>query len=131
MKNVNQNQSLRKRKIFRTVFGVFSLSGIMFTFQACYGTPEDFGQDILISGKVTSAAGQESISGIKVLLSQSGQYAKTARDGTFAMYCEKMDEYNLAFSDTDGTENGQYQTCDTIVKLADQSERITINVELK
>lgn len=131
MKASNQNRYLNRRKLFRTIFGVFSLSGIMFAFQACYGTPQDFGQDILIKGKVTSAANKASVSGIKVLVNQSGQYAQSAADGTFSIYCERMPEYNLIFSDTDGAQNGQYQVCDTTVQLGDQSENLTVNVELR
>lgn len=131
MNTSNQNRYLNRRKLFRTIFGVFSLSGIMFAFQACYGTPKDFGQDILIKGKVTSAANKASISGIKVLINQSGQYDQSGSDGTFAIYCERMTEYKLIFSDTDGAQNGQYQVCDTTVQLADQAEVLTVNVELR
>lgn len=131
MKTANQNRYLRRRKIFRTIFGVFSLSGIMFAFQACYGTPQDFGQDVLIQGKVTSADNKSSVYGIKVLVNQSGQYTSSASDGTFFMYCERMQEYTLTFSDTDGALNGQYQACDTIVKLSDKSDSMIVNIELK
>ena len=130
MKNPNQNRLLKRRKLFRTIFGVFSLSGIMFAFQACYGTPQDFGQDILIKGSVTSASNMP-ISGIKVLISQSGQYTTSATDGTFSMYCERMSEYKLSFSDIDGTKNGQFQACDTTVQLADLADKLTVNVILK
>lgn len=131
MKNTNQNRYLKRRKLYRTIFGVFSLSGIMFAFQACYGTPQDFGQDVLINGKITSAASKASVSGIKILVNQLGQYAQSASDGTFSIYCERMTEYNLTFTDTDGAQNGQYQSCDTIVRLVDQAEVLTVNVELK
>lgn len=127
----NQTRYLKRRKLFRTVFGLFSLSGIMFAFQACYGTPKDFGQDILIKGTVTSAANKASIPGIKVLVNQSGQYDQSAADGTFAIYCERMTQYRLTFSDTDGAEHGQYQARDTTVLLTGQAEEIIVNVELK
>jgi hypothetical protein len=131
MKNSNQNWYLNKRKVFRTIFGVFSLSGIMFAFQACYGTPQDFGQDVLISGTVRSAATKASVSGIRVQVNQSGQYTLSAADGTYSVYCERLAEYNLTFIDTDGALNGQYQVCDTTVQLAEKIESITLNVELK
>jgi len=131
MKPTNQNRYLRSRKLFRTIFGVFSLSGIMFAFQACYGTPQDFGQDVLIKGTVSSAAGKTAVPGIKVLISQSGQYTVSASDGTFSMYSERMSEYNLIFSDTDGSQNGQYQVCDTLVQLPEQTDNLTVNVALK
>ncbi len=131
MNNSNQSRYLSRRKIFRTIFGIFSLSGIMFAFQACYGTPQDFGQDVLIKGKVSSAVNKASVPGIKVLINQSGQYTVSDTNGAFSMYCERMSEYKLIFSDTDGTQNGQYQACDTIVQLADEADQLTVNVWLK
>jgi hypothetical protein len=131
MNKTNQNRHLKRRKLFRAVFGIFSLSGIMFAFQACYGTPQDFGMDVLIKGKVTSAATKASLPGIKVQVSDLGQYATTASDGTYAIYCERMPEFNLLFSDTDGALNGEYQACDTTVQVPDEAEEFVFNIELK
>jgi hypothetical protein len=131
MESIDQNRYLRKRKLFRTIFGVFSLSGIMFAFQACYGSPQDFGMDVMIRGKVTSAVNKTSVSGIKVLVNPSGQYTLSALDGTYSIYCERLPEYKLTFSDMDGAKNGQYQVCDTIVQLVDQADNLTVNVELR
>ena len=130
MKTANQNRYLRRRKLFRTLFGVFSLSGIMFAFQACYGTPQDFGQDILISGKVTSATSKAAIPGIKVEVYQSGQYVESGIDGSYSMYFERMNEYKIIFSDRDGALNGRYQARDTIVKLSDELDILIVNIEL-
>ena len=131
MKNPNHNRYLKRRKLFRTVFGIFSLSGIMFAFQACYGTPQDFGLDILIRGKVISAISKNAIPGIKVVINHSGQYSNTADDGTFNIYCESQQEYNVIFSDADGSQNGVYQPCDTTVLRSEQAEEIILNIELK
>jgi hypothetical protein len=131
MNNPNQSRYLKRRKLFRTVFGIFSLSGIMFAFQACYGTPQDFGLDVLIRGKVTSAISKNAIPGIKVLINHTGQYSTTAADGTFNIYCESQQEYNIIFSDTDGSQNGVYQLRDTTVLLPDQAEEIVLNIELR
>jgi hypothetical protein len=131
MATTARNLKTRKRKVFRAIFGIFSLSGILFAFQACYGTPQDFGQDILITGKVTSATTKTPITGIKVLINESGQYSTTASDGTFSMYCERMAEYKIVFSDIDGDQNGRIVARDTIVKRPDMSESLTVNIELK
>ena len=131
MKNTNKNWLLNKRKLFRTVFGVFSLTGILFAFQACYGTPQDFGQDVLIEGKVTSSASKSAIPGIKVLVSESGQYTQSALDGTFSIWCERMPSYNLIFSDIDGALNGVYQVNSTLVQLNEEADNLTVNVELQ
>ena len=122
---------LRRRKLFRTIFGVFSLSGIMFAFQACYGTPQDSGLDVLIKGTVSSAAGKIPVPGIRVGVSQIGQYTQSAADGTYSMYCEKLSQYRLTFSDTDGNLNGQYQELDTLVQLPDKADKLTVDILLK
>ncbi len=131
MKNSTSKRYLNRRKLYRNILGIFSLSGIMFTFQACYGAPQDFGQDVLIQGKVTSAAGSQSIKGIKVQVNQTGQYTQSAFDGTWSIYCERLSEYNLTFIDTDGSENGVYQVADTTVLLGSEEEKLTVNIELK
>jgi hypothetical protein len=131
MEATSQTRQKNRRKLFRTVFGVFSLSGIMFAFQACYGTMQDFGQDILITGKVTSAVTKEAVAAIKVQIEQSGQYANTANDGTFSIYCERFSEYHLLFTDTDGELHGQYITKDTLMQLPEQQQKLTVNIELR
>ena len=115
----------------RTVFGVFSLSGMLFAFQACYGTPQDFGMDVLISGKVTSAVSKASLPGINVMINELGQNTVTASDGTFSIYCEPMAQYSLTFTDTDGAKNGLYQSRDTTLQRAGEADALTINVEMK
>lgn len=131
MKRSNQNRYLTRRKLFRAIFGVFSLSGILFAFQACYGTPQDFGMDVLISGKVISALDKTPLSGIKVSLQESGQYTSTDDDGTYSVYCERLPAYQLKFSDIDGAKNGSYQGCDTTVQSTGETDSLVINIELK
>ncbi|MFA6128554.1 MAG: hypothetical protein WC699_14745 [Bacteroidales bacterium] len=103
----------------------------MFAFQACYGTPQDFGQDILVQGTVRSQASGTAVPGIKVQILESGQYTVSASDGTWLIYCERFYQYTVKFSDTDGTKNGIYQECDTIAMLAEGSENLVVNAELK
>lgn len=131
MNNANPKRNITKRKLYRTLFGIFSLSGILFVFQSCYGTPQDFGQDVLVQGKVTSAGDHSAIPGIKVQLNETGQYTISATDGTYSLYCERMPVYNFTFIDTDGSLNGQHQVCDTTVHVDEQSDVLTLSVELR
>ena len=131
MKNTDLIRFQRRRKLIRTVFGVFSLSGILFAFQACYGTPQDFGMDVHIEGKISSSAGKSGLPGIKVVISESGQYTQSSADGTFSMYCERMPSYKLLVSDVDGTLNGSYQGLDTTLLLPDNSDNLIVNIELQ
>lgn len=121
---------LRRRKLFRTVFGVFSLSGIMFAFQACYGSPQDMGLDVNITGTVKSSATKAAIAGIRVQDTETGMNTVTGQDGTFQMYCEKLTSYRLVFSDIDGSLNGSYQFRDTTVQLSGDSKAINVQIEM-
>lgn len=122
--------SFRRNNLFRTIFGIFSLSGIMFTFQACYGTPQDFGLDVLLQGKVVSGYTQEGIPGVKVSVPANGQYAQTSIDGTFSLYTERRLEYRISVTDTDGALNGAYQAKDTVITVPETSESIDLRIEL-
>jgi hypothetical protein len=120
----------KRNNLFRTVFGIFSLSGIMFTFQACYGSPQDFGLDVLVHGTVVSGSTKAGIPGIKVSIPVNGQYAQTASDGTFYLYTERQAEYHITVTDIDGAMNGVYQAKDTLVTLPEKSETIDLRIEL-
>ena len=43
-----------KTNWIKKLIGGLSLTSTMFIFQACYGTPQDFGMDVLIEGQVKS-----------------------------------------------------------------------------
>jgi hypothetical protein len=124
------DKHLRRRNFFRTLFGVFSLSGIMFTFQACYGTPQDFGLDVLIQGKVVSGVTQAGIPDILVNISDIGQYTRTDSDGSFNLHVERQPGFSVSFSDTDGEQNGMYQAKDTVVTLSETTEMVDLQIVL-
>jgi hypothetical protein len=121
---------LRRRNFFRTIFGVFSLTGIMFTFQACYGPPQDFGLDVLIQGKVVSGTTLTGIPEILVNIPYIGQNTITASDGSFSLYAERMPSYSIIVSDNDGEKNGIYQAKDTVVNLADTEDHLDLQIVL-
>ncbi|MFH0760133.1 MAG: hypothetical protein V2A67_01365 [Bacteroidota bacterium] len=121
---------LRRRNFFRTIFGVFSLSGIMFTFQACYGTPQDFGLDVVIKGKVVSGTTLTGIPDIMVNITSIGQNTITSSDGTFSLYTERMPSYSISVSDNDGDKNGIYQAKDTVVNLPETNDLIDLQIVL-
>ncbi len=132
MDNPNYHRYYRRRKLLRTVFGVFSLSGILFAFQACYGTPKDFGLDVVIKGRVTSASTKTVLPGIRVDVGLNGQYTLTGSDGMFLMYCEKMREYHLTFSDPKTPRDTRYASRDTIIRpsLTEDSQTV-LNLDIQ
>ncbi len=104
-----------KRNWFKTLIGGISLTSTMFIFQACYGPPQDFGQDLRIEGKVVSKSSGKPINGIKVSIENGLQYQRTDAEGSFSMYTEKIGTIKLRFEDTDGKENGLYNAKDTVI----------------
>jgi len=119
-----------KRNFFRILFGLFSLSGIMFAFQACYGTPQDFGLDVHVTGKVVSGTNQQGIPSIQVKVGENDNYVQTGPDGTFNFFIERLPSYTFSFNDIDGTENGSYQSRDTVVTVPSGSESLDLQIVL-
>jgi hypothetical protein len=101
----------------------------MFVFQACYGTPQDFGNDVNLSGVVTSSATGKPIKGIKITIENSHQYQLTDSVGKFVMYVPKMESYNIKFEDVDSISSGSFVTKDTTLITVNNS--IYLNITLK
>jgi len=102
----------------------------MFAFQACYGTPQDFGLDVHVSGKVISGATLEGIPSIHVSQVENGNYVTTGPDGTFSFYAERLPAYNFIFADRDGDLNGRFQDKDTLVTLPETADAIDLLIQL-
>jgi len=119
-----------KKGLIRGLFGFFSLSAMLFIFQACYGTPQDFGLDVRIQGSVTSQDEGTVLRNIKVSLGNE-QYTNTDENGRFEMYCPRQDNYQLRFADVDGNENGAFLDLDTVLNLIPEQEVLTVDVKMK
>lgn len=117
MKNIQNQFNLSKKRIIKSIFGLFSLSTMLFVFQACYGTPQDFGQDILLEGKVLSASSQEAIEGVEVRIHDLPQYTTTDAEGHFSIFCPRLDLYKMQFKDVDGEANGQFSDLDSTISI--------------
>jgi len=117
-----------KRNWIRKIVGGLSLTSAMFVFQACYGTPQDLGLDLLIEGQVKSKTSGLPIKGIKVLVADNMQYEITDEEGRFSFYTETLEELTLQFQDVDSIQNGLYLNKDTV--LTQLSERVYLDVVL-
>lgn len=115
-----------KRKFLRAVFGTLSFSTALFAFQACYGTPHDFGQDVYIEGIVKAKSTNNPIPGIKVSIEDQPQYEYTDIDGRFKIYANRSSEYKLHFIDIDSTINSSYLPKDTVISIIDKSAFLNI-----
>lgn len=121
----------RKRKILRKVFAALSLSSAIFVFQACYGTPEDFGADVCIQGFVFSKATNLPIPGIKVSIENQYNHMYTNTHGFFEIYSSQDSIQRIRFEDVDSTENGTYLLKDTIVKKINYSTTLIVHLDVK
>jgi len=115
-----------------------SLTSMMFVFQACYGTNQDYSQDnidVLIKGTVLSDTTNNPIKQIKVRLTdydngyETDEY--TNENGEFSFYTSLSDSIKINFSDIDSTENGEYLSKDTILTNVHSSITLDISLENK
>lgn len=107
------------------------MTSAMFVFQACYGTPQDFGLDLLIEGQVKSKSSGLPIKGIKVSIADNMQYELTDEEGKFSFYTEMLEELTLQFQDIDSTQNGIYAEKDTVLTDLRKNLHLEITLEEK
>lgn len=117
-----------KNSWVRKILGSLSVTSVLFVFQACYGTPQDFGLDLLVEGQVKSSSTGLPLQNIKVSVSNNMQYAYTNQNGEFSFYTQVADKLTLTFADNDSVKNGLYVTKDTV--LSNISEKVNIDVLL-
>ena len=125
-----------KRKWVNNIFKGLCLTSALFVFQACYGTPQDFGQDFYIKGVVKSKKTGEPILGIKVSVGSSyhlGQvvwqlFEETDESGNFSFYHHETDKIYVLFEDVDSTDGNNYARKDTSITV--RNSEVILNVEL-
>ena len=117
-----------KRNWIRKIIGGLSFTSAMFIFQACYGTPQDFGLDLLVEGQVKSKASGLPIKGVKVSVVNNIQYEYTNEEGKFSFYTEMVENMTIKFQDVDAIQNGMYADRDTVVKSI--NKKVYLNIVL-
>jgi len=118
-----------KKNWRRKLLGGLSLTSALFIFQACYGTPQDMGLDIIIEGKVISKQTNMPVKGIRVSVEDKLQYQFTDIDGKFSFYTETAKSYKIKFEDIDTSENGNFFGKDTVLTSIDK--RVYLNIALQ
>ncbi len=120
------NFTEKKRRFFRALFGTLSFTSAMFIFQACYGTPRDFGQDVMIEGIVKAKKTNLPIMGIKVSIENQPQYEFSDSSGKFKIYASFASAYKLTFADIDAVKNGDFLSKDTVIQVIKDSVYLNI-----
>jgi hypothetical protein len=96
------------RRILRKIYTGLGLTTVALVFQACYGTPQTMGMDVLIQGVVRSKRTKNPIEGIKVSVQDVYQYEITDNSGKFQIYVPQEGVYTIQLDDIDGKDNGSY-----------------------
>jgi len=117
-----------KSNLIRKLLGGLSFTTALFVFQACYGTPQDLGADVLVEGLVKSKKTGQPIKGIKVSVADNPAYQFTSEDGSFSFYTETADSCTIRFEDTDADQNGAFTNKDTT--LINLTHQIYLNILL-
>ncbi|MDR1249548.1 MAG: hypothetical protein LBK63_09625 [Treponema sp.] len=105
------------RKILRKIYTGLGLTTVALVFQACYGTPQALGLDVLIRGVVKSKTTKDPIKGIKISVKDMYQYELTDSAGKFQFYVPQEEICVIQVDDIDGTENGSYSSIEIPVDL--------------
>ncbi|MDX9946665.1 MAG: hypothetical protein RBS38_04805 [Bacteroidales bacterium] len=118
-----------KSNWIRKIIGGMSLTTAMFIFQACYGTPQDMGLDMLVEGQVKSLTSGLPVKGIKVSVVDYMQYDITDETGKFSFYAEMIEGIRIQFQDIDANENGLFADKDTVLTAI--SEKVYLDIMLE
>ncbi|MEN8158081.1 MAG: hypothetical protein ABFS10_14105 [Bacteroidota bacterium] len=124
---------MKRRNWIRDIIRGMSFTTALFVFQACYGTDQPFGEDLLFEGTVTSKSSGIPIEGIRVSMnSVAAQY--TNEQGAYSFYAPTMDQMTMHFRDLDSLDNGFYHDTDTLITdlvHGDDIDRLVLNIELE
>jgi hypothetical protein len=120
-----------KRNWIRRIIGGLSFTSALFVFQACYGTPQDYGLDMLLEGQVKSRTLDLPIKGIKVSVADNMQYDLTDENGRFSFYTEMFEKMKIMFEDVDSSQNGLYLNMDTVLTVFNRKVFLDITLDEK
>ncbi len=113
----------------KKLLGGLCLSSVAFVFQACYGPPQDFGEDLFVQGKVTDKTTGLPIKGIKVSVVDRMQYLYTNEEGHFFFYTMRADSTVVRFEDVDSIENGSYAAKEIVLPGSLHVVDLTIDLD--
>jgi hypothetical protein len=113
----------------KKLLGGLCLSSVAFVFQACYGTPQDFGEDLFVQGKVTDKTTGLPIKGIKVSVVDRMQYLYTNEEGHFSFYTMRADSTVVRFEDVDSIENCSYASKEIVLPGSLRVVDLTIDLD--
>ena len=111
------------------LIGGLSFTTALFVFQACYGMPQDWQDDVFIQGKVISSTTSLPVKGIKVESELYEHYGITNSQGEFGFYTPWVESLKLTIEDTDPETDGSYLSKDTVLITPEQEVFLNISLE--
>lgn len=117
-----------KNQIRKIAMG-FSLTAVMFTFQACYGSPRDFGLDVYIAGKIISEKNGLPVEGIKISVPNEMQHVLSDQEGYFSFYTVKKEDIKIQFERIDPDTEKTYLIKDTVLQDIEDN-RVFLDIAL-
>jgi len=115
-----------KSSVYKRVLGIFGAAGFLLTFQACYGTPQNYAN---VDGRISDEDSNEGIPGLRVYIVSDTDSLCVTTDSTGAFNTGIMTKDNvlqISVEDVDNEENGKYATVGTTLDYDDE----TIEIEL-
>ena len=115
-----------KSSVYKRILGIFGAAGFLVTFQACYGTPQNY---VSIRGSVKDVNTGEGINDLQVSISSDtdSTTVQTDEEGNFDYTVFGDGDINVSVVDVDGETNGVYSNFDTIVSNENHILDININ----
>jgi putative lipoprotein (rSAM/lipoprotein system) len=126
--NLGYKNDNMKRNWIRKIIGGLSFTTALFVFQACYGTPQDLRNDLLLEGQVKSKTSGAPIKGIKVSVPDYMQFQLTDENGSFSFYTGTKENLKVQFEDIDLALNGSFAQKDTIINPV--SQKVFMNISM-
>lgn len=107
-----------KSGLYKKILGIFGAAGFLVTFQACYGTPQNYCN---IEGSVLDKETNEGIQGLEVNVNSSSDTitAITDENGNFNAFLEAENDIDISIIDIDSEANGSFSEFDTTLTQGD------------
>ncbi len=114
-----------KSGLYKRILGVFGAAGFLVTFQACYGTPQNF---VTVQGNVKDVDTEEGVSNLQISIysNQDSITVQTDEEGYFNQSIIAESDINVKILDVDGEENGTYSEFDTVLNNDNHNLEITL-----
>jgi len=119
-----------KSTVYKKILGVFGAAGFLVTFQACYGTPQNYAS---LEGNISDKDTHQGVEGLKVnIISDSDELTTTTdKNGNFYTGIITNDRnLQISVEDVDGEENGTYNPYTTSLDYENEPIEISLNENL-